>query len=195
MSQIVVDTDVASYIFNWHSLAEQYVNALRGSELILSFMSVAELRMGAMSAGWGATGDVCLSDLSIASNSSTPITTSAPFGQGYVPTREQLVRQSAHRTPGSPPPHWRWTRLSQQTTVAISSVSGISGCCRCDGQTWTGEEARPTPTAKRRAGRDRGARARCGCPNNSASARSRRRSRMPGRKPVPAGSRGCGTAR
>jgi tRNA(fMet)-specific endonuclease VapC len=29
------------------------VNALRGFDLILSFMSVAELRMGAMSAGWG----------------------------------------------------------------------------------------------------------------------------------------------
>ena len=53
MSQIVVDTDVASYIFNWHTLAQHYVNALRGSELILSFMSLAELRMGAMSAGWG----------------------------------------------------------------------------------------------------------------------------------------------
>ena len=53
MNQIVVDTDVASYIFNWHSLSKQYANALRGSELILSFMSVAELRMGAMSAGWG----------------------------------------------------------------------------------------------------------------------------------------------
>ncbi len=53
MSRIVVDTDVASYIFNWHSLAQQYTNALRGSDLILSFMSVAELRMGAMSAGWG----------------------------------------------------------------------------------------------------------------------------------------------
>lgn len=52
MSQIVVDTDVASYIFNWHSLAERYANAIRGSELILSFMSVAELRMGAMFAGW-----------------------------------------------------------------------------------------------------------------------------------------------
>jgi tRNA(fMet)-specific endonuclease VapC len=53
MSQIVVDTDVASYIFNWHSLAQRYSDALRGSELILSFMSVAELRMGAISAGWG----------------------------------------------------------------------------------------------------------------------------------------------
>lgn len=54
MSQIVVDTDVASYLFNWHSLAQDYANALRGSDLILSFMSVAELRMGAISAGWGA---------------------------------------------------------------------------------------------------------------------------------------------
>jgi tRNA(fMet)-specific endonuclease VapC len=53
MNHIVVDTDVASYIFNWHSLAERYANTLRGSELILSFMSVAEVRMGAMSAGWG----------------------------------------------------------------------------------------------------------------------------------------------
>jgi tRNA(fMet)-specific endonuclease VapC len=54
MSQIVVDTDVASYIFNWHSLAESFVRALRGSQLILSFMSIAELRSGAISARWGA---------------------------------------------------------------------------------------------------------------------------------------------
>ena len=53
MSQIVVDTDVASYIFNWHSSAPRYVNALRGSELILSFMSIAELRMGSIAARWG----------------------------------------------------------------------------------------------------------------------------------------------
>jgi len=53
MSQIVVDTDVASYIFNWHSSAQSYINALRGSELILSFMSIAEMRMGALAAGWG----------------------------------------------------------------------------------------------------------------------------------------------
>jgi tRNA(fMet)-specific endonuclease VapC len=53
MSQIVVDTDVASYIFNWHSSAQRYVDALRGSELIFSFMSIAEVRMGAIAAGWG----------------------------------------------------------------------------------------------------------------------------------------------
>jgi tRNA(fMet)-specific endonuclease VapC len=60
MSRIVVDTDVASYIFNWHSLAQQYADALRGSELVLSFMTVAEMRMGAISAGWGSRRRVLL---------------------------------------------------------------------------------------------------------------------------------------
>lgn len=53
MNQVVVDTDIASYIFNWHTLAENNLNALQGSELFLSFMSIAELRMGAISARWG----------------------------------------------------------------------------------------------------------------------------------------------
>ena len=53
MSSVVVDTDVASYIFKWHSSAQHYADALSGSELILSFMSVAEMRMGALAGGWG----------------------------------------------------------------------------------------------------------------------------------------------
>lgn len=53
MNQVVVDTDVASYVFNWHSTAQRYIDGLRGYELILSFMSIAELRLGAISAGWG----------------------------------------------------------------------------------------------------------------------------------------------
>ena len=60
MSEIVVDTDVASYIFNWHTLAQRYSDVLRGSELLLSFMSIAELRMGAISAGWGSRRRVLL---------------------------------------------------------------------------------------------------------------------------------------
>jgi hypothetical protein len=51
MSQIVLDTDVASYIFNWHSPAPRYLDALHGFDLIISFMSLAELRMGAISVG------------------------------------------------------------------------------------------------------------------------------------------------
>jgi len=53
ITQIVVDTDVAPYIFNWHSSAQRWVDVLRGSELIFSFMSIAEMRMGAIAAGWG----------------------------------------------------------------------------------------------------------------------------------------------
>jgi tRNA(fMet)-specific endonuclease VapC len=53
MSRIVVDTDVATYIFNWHSSAQRYVDVLRGSELILAFPSIAEMRMRAMAEGWG----------------------------------------------------------------------------------------------------------------------------------------------
>jgi len=55
MSQVVVDTDVASYLFNWHTSAPDYVDAQRGSQLVLSFMSVAEMRMGAISARCGRT--------------------------------------------------------------------------------------------------------------------------------------------
>ncbi len=53
MSQVVLDTDVASYFFNRHSLAELYSKAVRGSDLLLSFMSVAELRAGSLRAKWG----------------------------------------------------------------------------------------------------------------------------------------------
>ncbi|HEY7389019.1 MAG TPA: PIN domain-containing protein [Bryobacteraceae bacterium] len=54
MARLVVDTDVASFIFKWHpELAARYVDTLRGSELILSFMTVAEMRQGALDANWG----------------------------------------------------------------------------------------------------------------------------------------------
>jgi hypothetical protein len=39
MSRIAADTDVASYIFNWHSSAQGWMDALRGLELTFSFMS------------------------------------------------------------------------------------------------------------------------------------------------------------
>jgi hypothetical protein len=39
MSQIAAGTDVASYIFNWHSSAQGWVGALRGLGLTFSFMS------------------------------------------------------------------------------------------------------------------------------------------------------------
>jgi predicted nucleic acid-binding protein len=50
----VVDTDVASFVFKWHPVfAPQYVNIVRGFELVVCFMTVAEMRQGALGANWG----------------------------------------------------------------------------------------------------------------------------------------------
>ena len=53
-ARLVVDTDVASFIFKWHpEFAPRYVDIVRGSELIVSFMTLAEMRQGALDANWG----------------------------------------------------------------------------------------------------------------------------------------------
>jgi predicted nucleic acid-binding protein len=51
---LVVDTDVASFVFKWHpDFAPRYVSIVRGFELVLSFMTLAEMRQGALNANWG----------------------------------------------------------------------------------------------------------------------------------------------
>jgi predicted nucleic acid-binding protein len=53
-ARLVVDTDVASFIFKWHpEFAPSYVDIVRGYELIVSFMTLAEMRQGALDANWG----------------------------------------------------------------------------------------------------------------------------------------------
>ncbi len=53
-ARLVVDTDVASFIFKWHpEFAPRYVDIVRGSELIVSFMTLGEMRQGALDANWG----------------------------------------------------------------------------------------------------------------------------------------------
>jgi len=53
-ARLVVDTDVASFIFKWHpEFAPRYSDIVRGSELIISFMTLAEMRQGALDANWG----------------------------------------------------------------------------------------------------------------------------------------------
>lgn len=47
-ARLVVDTDVASFVFKWHpKFAPLYVNVVRGFDLVVSFMTVAEMRQGA----------------------------------------------------------------------------------------------------------------------------------------------------
>jgi len=45
--KLVVDTDVASFVFKWHpEFAPRYVAIMRGSELVVSFLTLAEMRQG-----------------------------------------------------------------------------------------------------------------------------------------------------
>ncbi len=53
-ARLVVDTDVASFIFKWHpEFAARYLSIIRAAELVVSFMTLAEMRQGALDANWG----------------------------------------------------------------------------------------------------------------------------------------------
>ena len=53
MSTLLLDTDVFSYLFKDHPLADPYQPHVKGHTLAISFMTVAELFQGAFRAGWG----------------------------------------------------------------------------------------------------------------------------------------------
>jgi tRNA(fMet)-specific endonuclease VapC len=55
VSRLLVDTDVASFVFKSHSLAGQYESDLEDHTLLISFMTVAELERWAMQSNWGDT--------------------------------------------------------------------------------------------------------------------------------------------
>lgn len=54
MSTLLLDTDVFSFLFKNHPLAEVYRPRVKGHTLAISFMTVAELYQGVYRAGWGA---------------------------------------------------------------------------------------------------------------------------------------------
>ena len=54
MSTLLLDTDVFSYLFKNHSLADAYRSHVKGQFLAISFMTVAEVFQGTFRAGWGA---------------------------------------------------------------------------------------------------------------------------------------------
>jgi tRNA(fMet)-specific endonuclease VapC len=53
MPRVVVDTDVVSFTFKNDSRADLYAEHLAGQELVLSFMTVAELYRWAIQRSWG----------------------------------------------------------------------------------------------------------------------------------------------
>src|SRR5262245_5821048 len=56
MSRVVVDTDVVSFLLKHDSRAEQYRSHLVDNELIISFMTLAELHRWALVRHWGKRG-------------------------------------------------------------------------------------------------------------------------------------------
>ena len=53
MPYVVVDTCVLSYLYNGHSLAENYRPHLEGNTAVISFMTLAELHYGTLKNNWG----------------------------------------------------------------------------------------------------------------------------------------------
>ena len=53
MNAVVVDTDVVSLVFKGDSRAEKYLSALTGPDLLVSFMTEAELERWILQAKWG----------------------------------------------------------------------------------------------------------------------------------------------
>ena len=53
MSSVVVDTDVVSFVFKNHPIGSLYDTDLSGHNLILSFMTLAELDRWAIQSNWG----------------------------------------------------------------------------------------------------------------------------------------------
>ena len=54
ISSLIVDTDVVSFLFKSHSLAEPYLRLLQNHEWLISFMTEAELEQWVLGAHWGA---------------------------------------------------------------------------------------------------------------------------------------------
>ena len=53
LNEILLDTDVVSYLLNRHSLAEEYEELLIGYAPMISFITVAEMYRGAFKKNWG----------------------------------------------------------------------------------------------------------------------------------------------
>ena len=54
VARVVVDTDVISFVFKGDHRAAGYAAELDGKQIVVSFMTVAELKRWAIKRGWGA---------------------------------------------------------------------------------------------------------------------------------------------
>jgi tRNA(fMet)-specific endonuclease VapC len=100
MSLLLIDTDVASFIFKGSDYADPYLPLLSGQELALSFMTVAELFQWAILRQWG---NRRLSQLEQYLKNYLVIPVDQPLCRGWAQIRSD--RQNAGR-PISPQDAW-----------------------------------------------------------------------------------------
>ena len=55
VERVLVDTDVISFVFKGHSQAAAYSAELTGKEIVVSFMTVAEIKRWALKRRWGSS--------------------------------------------------------------------------------------------------------------------------------------------
>jgi tRNA(fMet)-specific endonuclease VapC len=55
VERVVVDTDVISFVFKGHRRADAYADDLDGKQIVVSFMTVAELKRWSVKQRWGAS--------------------------------------------------------------------------------------------------------------------------------------------
>jgi hypothetical protein len=106
-ARLVFDTDVASLIFKWHpEFAPRYVAIVRGSALAVSFMTLAEMRQGALDANWGRANATCWKRIRQTLRSFIPTTCCAQRGLPFGTRARERDVQSARPTHGLQLPRW-----------------------------------------------------------------------------------------
>ncbi|MEO1400712.1 MAG: type II toxin-antitoxin system VapC family toxin [Cyanobacteria bacterium J06635_1] len=122
MSLILIDTDIASFIFKGSDYADPYLPLLSDQELALSFMTVAELFQWAILRQWG---DHRLSQLEQYLSNYLVIPVDQPLCREWAQVRSD--RQSAGR-PISPQDAWiAATALRYDLPLATHNIKDFVG--------------------------------------------------------------------
>jgi hypothetical protein len=102
MARLLVDTDVASFVFKWHpEFAPQYVAIMRGSELVVSLMTLAEMRQGALDANWDRASALHWKPIYLTSQHSIPTACCAPRGPSFETRARERDVELVQPTHGS----------------------------------------------------------------------------------------------
>ena len=127
-ARLVVDTDVASFVFKWHpEFAPRYVGIIRGAQLVVSFMTRAEMRQWALDAHWGPRKCESLKPIWATSPCSTQIAFCVLLGLRCGARAYARDAKSAPLTRGSRPLRWfcqrPWLLTTRKTTAASTGSS------------------------------------------------------------------------